>query len=104
MKQTQAIAIVAIAAAFAALAFVPTVTSGQGQPPPPPPPAPINTSPPGAAVVEQRTPGNRAAAQLAESFDGMGLGFEGPQGSATANNPSDNSLAVGPDHVFQIVN
>ncbi len=38
------------------------------------------------------------------SFNGLGLGFEGPQGSATFRNPSDNSLAVGPDHVFQIVN
>jgi hypothetical protein len=105
MKQTQAIAIVAIAAAFAAVAFVPNVASEQGQQPPPsPPPAPIMTSPLGAAAVEQRTPGNRAPAQLAESFDGMGVGFEGPQGSAPANNPSDNSLAVGPDHVFQIVN
>jgi len=41
---------------------------------------------------------------MAESFDGLGFGFEGPQGRANVRNPSDNSLAVGPDHVFQIVN
>jgi hypothetical protein len=34
----------------------------------------------------------------------LGLGFEGPQGTAAFRNPSDNSLAVGPNHVFQIVN
>ena len=34
----------------------------------------------------------------------MGVGFAGPQGSATQRNPSDNSLAVGPDHIVQIVN
>ena len=41
---------------------------------------------------------------LAESFDGLGVGFEGPQGTANLRNPSDNSLAVGKDHIFQIVN
>ena len=29
---------------------------------------------------------------------------KGPQGTATLRNPSDNSLAVGPDHVVQTVN
>jgi hypothetical protein len=38
------------------------------------------------------------------SFDGLGSGFEGPQGTATFRNPSDNTLAVGREHVFQIVN
>ncbi len=38
------------------------------------------------------------------SFDGLGTGFEGPQGTGRADNPSDNSLAVGPDHIVQIVN
>ena len=41
---------------------------------------------------------------LAESFDGVGVGFEGPQGTAILRNPSDNSLAVGKDYIFQIVN
>ena len=65
---------------------------------------PVMTSPPGAAAVEQMSQGTRPAAVLVESFDGLGVGFEGPQGNVTARNPSDNSLAVGPDHIFQIVN
>ncbi len=65
---------------------------------------PVITSPPGAAAVEQKSQGARAAAALVESFDGLGAGFEGPHGTATLRNPSDNSLAVGPNHIFQIVN
>jgi hypothetical protein len=41
---------------------------------------------------------------LLESFDGLGSGFEGPQGTAMFRNPSDNSLAVGPNHILEIVN
>ena len=41
---------------------------------------------------------------LVESFDGLGVGFEGPQGTTNVRNPSDNTLAVGPDHIVQIVN
>src|SRR5207244_391249 len=48
--------------------------------------------------------GSRAPAEIVTRFDGLGLGFEGPQGSATFRNPSDNSLGVGPNHIFQIVN
>ena len=51
--------------------------------------------------VEQRSPGERPSAQLAESFDGLGFGFEGPQGKANLRNPSDNTIAVGPDHIVQ---
>ena len=54
--------------------------------------------------VEQTTQGTRPAAQLIEHFDGLGVGFEGPQGTAALRNPSDNSIAVGPDHIVQIVN
>jgi hypothetical protein len=54
--------------------------------------------------VEQRTPGHEPAARLVASFDGLGVGFDGPQGTRRARNPSDNSLAVGPDNVFQIAN
>ena len=43
-------------------------------------------------------------AVLVESFDGLGVGFEGPQGTSDGRNPSDNSLAVGPDHIVQTVN
>jgi hypothetical protein len=41
---------------------------------------------------------------MVASFDGLGDGFEGPQGRSWYRNPSDNSLAVGPDHIVQIVN
>ena len=47
-------------------------------------------------AVEQRSQGTR--------FDGLGFGFEGPQGKANLRNPSDNTIAVGPDHIVQIVN
>ncbi len=65
---------------------------------------PVITVPAGSAAVEQTAQGDRAAAVIAESFDGLGVGFEGPQGTAALRNPSDNSLAVGPDHVVQTVN
>jgi len=58
----------------------------------------------GAESVEQRRPGTLAPARLVASFDGLGAGFVGPQGSSTGRNPSDNSLAVGPDHIVQTVN
>jgi hypothetical protein len=58
---------------------------------------------PGAAI-EQTSQGNRPAAVMVATFDGLGVGFEGPQGASTGRNPSDNSLAVGPNHVVQIVN
>jgi hypothetical protein len=54
--------------------------------------------------VEQTEAGPRPPATTVASFDGLGEGFTGPQGTATGRNPSDNSLAVGPDHVVQIVN
>ena len=65
---------------------------------------PVMKSPPGSAPVEQRAQGARPPAEIVASFDGLGVGFEGPQGTANLRNPSDNSLAVGKDHVFQIVN
>jgi len=61
-------------------------------------------APNGAADVEQRVAGSRASAAMVASFDGLGVGFSGPQGTANLRNPSDNSLAVGPDHVVQVVN
>jgi hypothetical protein len=54
--------------------------------------------------VEQTEPGRGPAAQVVASFDGLGEGFKGPQGTARLRNPSDNSLAVGPDHIVQTVN
>ena len=40
--------------------------------------------------------GTKPAATLVESFDGLGVGLQGPHGTFTGRNPSDNSLAVGP--------
>ncbi|MGQ0640114.1 MAG: hypothetical protein ACT4P6_04975 [Gemmatimonadaceae bacterium] len=58
----------------------------------------------GAAAVEQTFHGSKPPAALVASFDGLGVGFVGPQGTATPRNPSDNTLAVGRDHIVQIVN
>src|SRR5438309_4992575 len=68
------------------------------------PPIPPPTLSPAGIAVEQTSQGARPAAPLLESFDGLGVGFEGPQGTTKFRNPSDNSLAVGPDHIVQIVN
>jgi hypothetical protein len=43
--------------------------------------------------VEQTTQGSRPAVAMLSSCDGL-----------AGRNPSDNTLAVGPNHVFQIVN
>ncbi|MGH9607024.1 MAG: hypothetical protein ACRD3N_15155 [Terracidiphilus sp.] len=56
------------------------------------------------AAVEQVTQGTRPSAAIVSSFDGLGTGFTGPQGTATFRNPSDDSLAVGPNEIVQIVN
>jgi hypothetical protein len=69
-----------------------------------PAPIPTITVPAGSAAIEQRVQGTRPAAALVASFDGLGAGFRGPQGMAPFRNPSDNSLAVGPDHIVQTVN
>lgn len=68
-------------------------------PAPPPPPS----LPAAAVAVEQTSQGPRPAALMVESFDGLGSGFRGLNGN-DFRNPSDNSLAVGPDHIVQIVN
>lgn len=65
---------------------------------------PVITAPAGSAAVEQTSHGDRPSAVLIESFDGLGVGFEGPQGTTNVRNPSDNALAVGPNHIVQIVN
>ena len=75
-----------------------------GQNPQAPIVPPVITVPAGAAKAEQTTMGTKPGITLAASFDGLGVGFTGPQGTATLRNPSDNSLAVGPNHVVQIVN
>jgi len=63
-----------------------------------------STVPPGGAAIEQTAPGAKPPATLVASFDGLGVGFDGPQGTTAVRNPSDNSLAVGPNHIVQIVN
>lgn len=57
-----------------------------------------------SAAVEQLAPGTKPAARLVASFDGEGVGFEGPNGPGRGGNPSDNSLAVGPNEIVQITN
>lgn len=59
---------------------------------------------PAGAKVEQTSMGTRPPAEIVASFDGLGVGFEGPHGPSLGRNPSDNSLAVGPDHIVQTVN
>jgi hypothetical protein len=78
--------------------------SGARQNPAPAPTPPVMKSPPGTAAVEQRAQGTLPGVELVASFDGLGIGFEGPQGAVSLRNPSDNSLAVGPDHIMQTVN
>lgn len=69
---------------------------------PAPAPKPVITT--AGAAVEQRTQTKTRASLLVDSFDGLGVGFNGPNGTATSRNPSDNSLAVGPNQIVQIVN
>jgi hypothetical protein len=88
-----------------AVAALSGLAIGDGsQAPPPPPPAPPPAIDPKGAAIEQTSPGSKAAAELVASFDGLGFGFEGPQGQFTGGSPSDSSLAAGPDHLVQIVN
>lgn len=65
---------------------------------------PMPKIPEAAAAIEQTAQGTKPAPEVLTSFDGMGAGFTGPQGPATGRNPSDNSLAVGPDEIVQVVN
>ena len=67
-------------------------------------PAPVMVAARGSAAIEQRAQGRRAAPAIVASFAGLGADFVGPQGNTVLHNPSDNSLAVGPDHIVQIVN
>jgi len=79
------------------------------------PPAPIPEPPrapeiPAAAIaVEQTAQGKRPAPQIAQSFDGLGFGFDShvfPQSEnreLQGRGGIDISLAVGPDHIFEIL-
>jgi hypothetical protein len=57
--------------------------------------------------IEQTSQGSRPPLPVLESFDGLGFGMADGPGTndpPVPRNPSDNTLAVGPDHIFQIVN
>jgi hypothetical protein len=109
--------IVNAAVHFDRSAPLPALFAAYKLPPPPPrrhPPAatspeeekplpPVTLSPAGAAV-EQTTQGTRPAAAIVSSFDGLGTGFTGPQGTAEYRNPTDDSLAAGLNEIVQIVN
>ena len=77
------------------LLFLAAALGREQAPSPPPTPSPYAAPSvlPATAAVEQTSPGTGPSAALVESFDGLGLGFGGPQGVATVRNPSDNSLA-----------
>ncbi|MBV8205699.1 MAG: hypothetical protein JO041_02825 [Acidobacteria bacterium] len=89
-----------------------SVAPGDARTPPPPPPVPIAPEvSPEAAAIEQTTPGSDPALEVLESFDGLGAGFNarafpgdggGPAG--TGRGGIDISLAVGLDHIFEILN
>src|SRR5437899_814365 len=92
--------IVSIVIAFAGIIMPVVSQQGRGGPTAPP----VITSPPGSAAVEQKTSGSKAAATIVESFDGLGVGFDWTPGPGPGGNPSDNSLAVGLNHIVQTVN
>jgi hypothetical protein len=70
-----------------------------GGPPPIPPPPPAPSVSTAGAAVEQTAQGKRAAIASKVSFDGLGEG--GPGGGRGG---IDISLAVGPNHIVQILN
>jgi hypothetical protein len=96
--------VVTSASVLAAILSMSGADPGRAQQPPAPIVPPVITTPAGAGAVEQTTPGAKPPAALIAAFDGLGVGFVGPHGSTTVRNPSDNSLAVGPDHIVQTVN
>ncbi len=88
-----------------------------GGPPPIPPPVPAPEISAASAAVEQTTQGTRPAIQPLASFDGLGEGFTGHEFPGAGNTADANqgrggggrggidiSLAVGPDHIFEILN
>jgi hypothetical protein len=94
----------ASAAGAAIVALIAASLQGQAQRPQAPIVPPVITTPAGSAAVEQTAQGSRPPADVVATFDGLGVGFEGPDGMVPVRNPSDNTLAIGPDHIVQIVN
>jgi hypothetical protein len=88
---------------FCVLTLLAMAGFAQNRKPDPPPTVPPPVAVKGAAI-EQTSQGAKPALTAVESFDGLGVNFTGSQGTATLRNPSDNSLAVGPNHIVQIVN
>jgi hypothetical protein len=86
------------------LANDPDASQEQRPDEPIPPPTASPTLNSATIAVEQTSQGTRPAVPLLTQFEGLGAGFEGPHGTTNFRNPSDNSLAVGPDHIVQIVN
>jgi hypothetical protein len=89
--------------------------AGGAPPVPPPPPAPEISA--AGAAVEQTTQGKRPAIPPVAAFDGLGEGFTGRAFPGAINSPDANagrggagrggidiSLAVGPNHIFEILN
>jgi hypothetical protein len=89
------------------------VGRGPTNPPPIPPPPAAPDIPPAAATIEQKGQGKRPAIAVGVSFDGLGEGFtareypgaanEDPAGRGPGRGGIDISLAVGPNHVFQVL-
>jgi len=71
---------------------------GRSRTPPMPPKRPAPEISAAAAEVEQTTQGMRPAIEPGVSFDGLGEGGAGGRGGI------DISLAVGPNHIFEILN
>src|SRR5215472_6058436 len=63
--------------------------------------SPSPASPAVGTSIEQHSPGSRPPVEMLLHFDGLGVGFPGEQSTGPGRNPSDNSLAVGPNHIVQ---
>lgn len=68
-------------------------------------PIPRPNAGPGTDSVAQRTAASLQFPALVRNLAGLGNGFSGPQGTYTVSAvPSDANLAVGPNHIVQVVN
>lgn len=68
-------------------------------------PIPQTTNASGPDPFLQNKIGTEAASALILDFEGVGLGFTGPNGTYNVNSaPSDSNSAVGPNNIIQIVN
>ncbi len=66
---------------------------------------PVPAATTAADPVLQSSVGGAAAPSLANNFEGLGVGFTGPQGTFTVNSaPPDPNSAVGPNNIVEVVN